>query len=142
MARPTKLTPEIAAGIVALVERCVPPVTAAGAFGVAKSTYYRWLQQGAEIDSTNLPADPIHTEFRENIERAEQQAESILVDLAVRKVKSTRDALDILARRFGGDWRERVEVKVDVRHLLEGLTSDPEELAAAIAEAERLMGTR
>ena len=141
MARPSKLTPALAAGIVSLVEHCVPPVTAAGAFGVNRSTYYRWLQEGAEDPDGIRLADPIKAEFRDSIERAERQAESYLVDIAVKKARSTRDALDILARRFGGDWRERTEVRIDVRHILEGLTNDPAELEAAVREAEHLMGT-
>ena len=142
MARPINLTPEIAAGIVALVERCVPPVTAAGALGVARSTFYRWLQEGGDNPPGNNLARPEYAEFRDAIERAEQQAESILVDIAVHKAKSTSDALAILERRFGGTWRQRIDVKVDVRHILEGLTNNSEELEAAVAEAERLMGMR
>jgi hypothetical protein len=100
------------------------------------------MQEGADIDQTNLPADPIHAEFREAIERAEQQAESILVEIAIHKARTTRDALDILERRFGGQWQQKTEIHVDVRHMLEGLANDPEELEAATAEAERLMGIR
>lgn len=142
MARPTKLTPELMVGIVSLVERCVPPVTAAGAFGVSRTTYFEWLQRADGRAGDDRPSEPIYVEFADAITNAERQAESALVDLAIRKARSTRDALDILARRFGGDWRERIDVKVDVRHLLEGLTSDPEELEAAVLEAERLMGVR
>jgi len=86
-------------------------------------------------------AEPIYQEFAESVAKAERQAESALVDLAIRKARTTRDALDILARRFGGDWREKTEVRIDVRHILEGLTNDPDELEAAVREAERLMGT-
>jgi hypothetical protein len=130
------------AGIVSLVERCVPPVTAAGALGISKATFYRWLQEGADSEDSILPADPIKAEFRESIERAEQQAESYLVNIAMEKARTTADALAILERRFGGVWRQKVEVSVDVRHILEGLTNDPEELSAALAEAERLMRVR
>jgi hypothetical protein len=86
-------------------------------------------------------AEPIYQEFAESVAKAERQAESALVDLAIRKARTTRDALDILARRFGGDWREKTEVRIDVRHILEGLTNDPDELEAAVRVAERLMGT-
>jgi hypothetical protein len=140
MARPTKLTPELLAAIVRQVELCVPPVTAAGAFGVQPSTYYEWIQRGKGTDDRMVEA--IYVEFAEGVASAERQAESALVLLAIHKARTTRDALDILARRFGGDWREKVEVKMDVRHILEGLTSDPDELEAAVAEAERLMGVR
>ena len=64
------------------------------------------------------------------------------MDIAVRKARTTRDALDILARRFGAEWRERVDVSLDVRTVIESLTSDPAEREAAVAEAERLMGIR
>jgi hypothetical protein len=86
-------------------------------------------------------AEPIYQEFAESVAKAERQAESALVGLAIRKARTTRDALDILARRFGGDWREKTEVRIDVRHILEGLTNDPDELEAAVRVAERLMGT-
>ena len=140
MARPSKLTPALAAGIVELIGHCVPPATAAGAFGVARSTYFEWIARGEGTDPQRL-AEPIYQEFAESVAKAERQAESALVDLAIRKARTTRDALDILARRFGGDWREKTEVRIDVRHILEGLTNDPDELEAAVREAERLMGT-
>ena len=142
MARPTKLTPEIMAAIVRQIELCVPPEVAAGAFGVARPTYYQWLQRGrGELEDTR-PAEPIYIQFVDEVERAERQAESTLVMLAVSKARNTQEALMVLERRFGGTWRQKVEVNVDVRHILEGLTNDPDELAAAVAEAERLMSMK
>lgn len=141
MARPTKLTPDLMSAIVRQVALCVPPTTAAGAFGVSTATYYEWIARGKGTDPDRM-VEAIYVEFAEKVAEAERQAESALVMLAIQKARTTRDALDVLERRFGGTWQQKTEIHVDVRHMLEGLATDPEELEAATAEAERLMGIR
>jgi hypothetical protein len=130
------------AAIVRQIELCVPPEVAAGAYGIARPTYYQWLQRGrGELDDTR-PAEPIYIEFVDEVEKAERKAEATLVLLAVQKARTTAEALSVLERRFGGNWRQKTEVHIDVRHILEGLANSPEELDAAVAEAERLMSLR
>ena len=50
MARPTKLTPELATGIVTLIQHGVHPPIAAGAYGVDRITFYEWLARGEGRD--------------------------------------------------------------------------------------------
>lgn len=139
MARPTKLTPELQAAIVKLVQLGVHPHVAAGAMGVQTATFYEWMARGEARDAER-PSVPEYTEFAEAVRRAERESESALVALAVQKARTTADALAVLARRFGDRWRERVDVRVEleaeVRRLAEETGVD---YAEALAEAERIL---
>ena len=106
MPRPTKLTPELSAGIVGLVEHAVHPVVAAASFGVARSTLYEWLERGTAIDPRR-PMEPIYAEFADSMDAAEAKAESALVALALAKARTSADALGILERRYGERWRQQ-----------------------------------
>lgn len=138
MARPTKLTPEIAVGILTLIKNAVHPVAAAEAFGVARSTYYGWIERGLGIDPVR-PMEPIYAEFADAVAQAEAQAESTLVGMAIAKVRTTGDAVMLLERRFQERWQKREEITVNFRREAEKLAAetglDPEEL---MAEAERI----
>lgn len=139
MARPTKLTPEISTGIVTLIQYGVHPSVAAGAFGVDRATFYEWMARGEGRDPVR-PSVPEYVAFADDVRRAEHEAESALVALAVKKIRSTGDALAILARRYGDRWRERVDIRVEleaeVRRLAEESGVD---YAEALAEAERIL---
>lgn len=139
MARPTKLTPEIATGIVTLIEHGVHPVVAAGAFGVERSTLYQWIARGEGTDPLR-PMEPIYAEFADAVRDAEYKAESTLVGLAVAKIKTTADAVMLLERRFRDRWQRTEEVTINIRR-------EAERLAAAsglnaddiVAEAEAIL---
>lgn len=137
MVRPTKLTPEVADGIVELIQKCVHPPIAAGAYGVSDSTYHEWLARGEARDPLR-PADPVFIEFAARVRDAEFQAEAALVALATAKVKTTQDALAILERRYGDRWRQRREVEINIRRLAEKV-ADGMDPAAVVAEAERIL---
>lgn len=139
MARPTTLTPEIATGIVTLIEHAVHPAVAAGAYGVATSTYYQWIARGEGTDPLR-PSEPIYTEFAEMVRDAEYKAESTLVSLAISKVKTTADAVQLLERRFSDRWKRREEMTLNLRREAEriaietGLDADD-----IVAEAEAIL---
>jgi transposase len=141
VARPTKLTPEIHVGIVTLVQYGVHPDVAAGAFGVGKATFFEWIARGEGTDPQR-PSVPEYTAFAEDIRAAEFQAESALITTAVKKIRSTGDALAVAARRFPR-WRERVDIHIEleaeVRKIADELGIDYQE---ALAEAERIMAGR
>ena len=113
MARPTKLTPEIATGIVTLLENAVHPAVAAGAFGVSQSTFYEWIARGEATDPRRL-SDPVYIDFAERVRAAEYQAESALVGLAIAKIKTTADAVLLLERRFRERWQRTEEVTINI----------------------------
>jgi hypothetical protein len=140
MARPTKLKPDVAEAIVRLIEHAVHPEVAAGAFGISYRTYTEWLARGEGREDDDRPAEPIYVEFARDVRAAEYRAESALTGMAVGKIRTTRDALDVLARRFGVRWRERIDVHVEleaeVRRLAEETGVD---YAEALAEAERIL---
>ena len=139
MARPTKLTPEIHVGIVTLVQYGDHPDVAAGAIGVDRGTFFEWMARGEARDPVR-PMVPVYAEFADAIRAAEVQAESALITTAVKKIRTTTDALAIAARRFGDRWRERIDVHVEleaeVRRLSEEMGVD---YAEALAEAERIL---
>lgn len=138
MVRPTKLTPEIATGIVTLIQHGVHPPIAAGAYGVARSTYHEWIARGEDRDPLR-PSEPIYIEFAEAVARAEEQSEAALVHLAVQKVRTTAEALAVLERRFGERWMNRREITVNFRREAEKLAAqtglDADEI---MAEAEKI----
>jgi hypothetical protein len=142
MARPTTLTPETAIGIVTLIEHGVHPVVAAGSFGVARSTYYQWIQRGETIDDS-IPAEPLFVSFADDVRAAEYKAESTLVGLAITKVKTTADAIQLLERRFSERWQRREEVTINLRREAEKIATetglDADEI---VAEAEAILAGR
>jgi pyocin large subunit-like protein len=139
MGRPTKLTPELHAEIIKLVETGVHPFVAAGCFGVAQGTFYEWMARGEGRD-TDRPMEPEYAAFAVAVHTAERRAEAALVALAVAKAKGSGDALAVLARRFGDRWREKIDVRVEleaeVRRIAEESGVD---YAEALAEAERVL---
>ena len=138
MARPTKLTPEVATGIVTLIQHGVHPPVAARAFGVAPATFHEWVARGNERDPQR-PADPLYIEFADDVAKAEQQAEAALVQIAVAKIRTTGDAVLILERRFGERWKDRQELTVNFRREAEKLAAETGLNADEImAEAERI----
>ena len=139
MGRPTKLTPELATAIVTLIQHGVHPPIAAGAYGVDKATFYEWLARGESRDPDRLSV-PEYTEFAERVRRAEHEAESAIVAMAVKKIRTSGDALAVLARRFGERWRERIDVRVELEAEVRRLANETGvDYAEALAEAERIL---
>ena len=73
MARPTKLTPEIQARIVALLRAGNYMETAAAAAGISKQTLYDWLKRGARTKSGQFRG------FLDAVEKATAEAEARMV---------------------------------------------------------------
>jgi hypothetical protein len=126
MGRPSKLTPETAARIVANVEAGNYAETAVQAEGIAVGTFYRWMEQGAKDESGPF------REFREAIVRArataEQHALKIVREGMLHEERGPERAQWYLERtasdRFGR--RDKVVVENAVR----------EELDRALAKLE------
>jgi len=106
--RPTKLTPDVQAAIVALVEVGNYVETAVLASGVTSRTYYNWLERG-EADE-----EP-YAEFFRTIKEAEHKAEKDA--LATAKAGATggvaspgphwTSTMTFLERRFPTKWGKR-----------------------------------
>jgi hypothetical protein len=121
---------------------------AADKANVARRTVYDWLERDAE--------------FRARFAEAEQQALDMLEVEAVRRarvgvdepvyqggrqvgsVRKYSDTLLIFLLKGGrpSKYRERVDVSLDVRGVIERLTDDPGEREAALAEAQRILSER
>ena len=140
MARPSKLTPEIATGIVKLLENAVHPEVAAGAYGVSLTTFYEWVRRGEGREDGDRLMDPVYIEFAQRVSEAEYKAESALVGLAIGKVKTTADAVLLLERRFRDRWQRTEEVTINLRREAEKIAEatglDANEV---FAEAESIL---
>lgn len=99
---------------------------AAKAAGIDRVTHYRWL------------VDPVYAQaFQEAGEDAIDSLEAVARERAF----AGSDVLLIFLLKAArpARYRERVDVVLDVRKEIEKLTSDPDERAAAILEAEAIL---
>lgn len=97
MARPSKLTNEVAERILGVVRLGNRRVTAAQTAGVGEATLYRWLADPR----------PRYREFRESVERAEAEAEAAVVAILRNAMpRNARAAMWFLENR-SSDWRQR-----------------------------------
>jgi hypothetical protein len=141
LGRPTNLTPELAEDIAQAIRRGAKPADAAGAYGVPFGTFHEWMGRGNGQDPLR-PALPLYIEFAEAVHRAEQICKAAIALMAVEKIKTTADAMLFLSRRFPDEWRERVDVRLElqaeVRRLADESGVDYDE---ALAEAERILAS-
>ena len=70
MGRPTKLTPELQADIIEALEHGMHQESAANRAGIAKGTFYNWLERGR-----NEP-DTIYADFLDAVEKARARPEA------------------------------------------------------------------
>lgn len=98
--RRTKLTEDRATKILEALRLGVPQNTAIAYAGIHESTYYRWLQEGAEPDAP----DNVR-EFRESVKaaRAEAEVRSLAVIQNASR-KSWQAAAWFLERGFPQHW--------------------------------------
>lgn len=89
MGRPTKLTPELSAKLVALIEGGMLLEHAAAEVGIHRATLFRWLAEGEKED-----ADELYAEFCDGCERARARAE-----------RAVLDELKMRSEPGAGDWK-------------------------------------
>jgi hypothetical protein len=92
MPRPTKLSTQLQAKIVGLVEAGNYPLTAARAAGLSPATLYRWLRDPR----------PLYRAFRDALDQAEARSEAAAVKKLV--ASDHRGVLAHLERRFPEHW--------------------------------------
>jgi hypothetical protein len=131
MARPTKRSPEIEQAILASLQIGNTREDSALAVGIDRVTLWRWIKEAT---------------FRNAVEKAEAMARQRFVGQIAQAAANGnwQAAAWNLERRDHEHWgrRDRVDMVLDVRKAIEGITSDPAEVEAAVAEAKRLMGVR
>ena len=102
MARPSKLTPEVAERIIAGIRAGNYAEPSARAAGISPATFYRWLKAGEEAKSGAC------REFYEGVKQAEAQAEvEIVARLRKAVPEDWRAGLTILERRYSSRWGRR-----------------------------------
>lgn len=129
MARPSKYTPERVARIVEALAGGNTRGAASAAGGIDQATFDRWMHRFAH--------------FAEAVREAEATAELGYV-ATIKQAADAGDwraALAWLERRRHEDWgrRDKVEIVNSVRELARQMGASPEEEAAAVAEAERVL---
>ena len=121
--RPSAL-PDKRESILALIRVGVSPVVAATSLGVPRTTFIGWMNAG----------------FATEVEQAEAECESSIASLAVARIRTTTDALNFLARRFGERWRETMDLRVDVRREAERIAAETGlDADAILSEAEAIL---
>ena len=142
MGRPTKLTPVVHERVVQAIRAGNYAEAAARAAGISPSTYYRWLERGAEEKRG------IYRDFSDAVEQAEADAE-VHAAAVIRKAMSDdwRAALAYLERRHPERWRRREKLELarddgfeerglDLKKLSEEELRTLEELHRRAAEPE------
>lgn len=130
MARPTKLTPHATERIVAAIKNGSPAQDAAALCGIASTTYYRWMREGADGD------DPAKREFRQRVIEAKAQLKAACVRQVLKaSSKDWKAAAWYLERchpdEFGRrdrvrvDGEQRVKVEVTAQQRLDKIMADP-----------------
>lgn len=114
--RPTKLTPEAHAAIVADVERGNFAETAAQLAGIDRATFFRWMDRGAR-SAADDPDGAIYRDFRAAVTRARAKAEADAVQeirngFADPKTGAER-AQWYLERAHNDRWGRREKVTVE-----------------------------
>lgn len=104
--RPTDLTPERRDKIVQVIRTGSYQQIAAAAAGISTTTFYRWMERGADPNET----DPRYAEFRDAVETAKAEAEAALV-ATIRAAAPTnwQAAAWILERTRPDRYTRRVE---------------------------------
>jgi len=119
-----KLTPEVQEIIVTAIERNLPKNLAAGLAGIAKATFYRWMEQGEAGDQP-------YKDLRDAVIKAEAKGSKTLVN-RIRKAGKKEGLWTANAwmlertqrHEFGaqGDAEERINAKIEkLEKLIEAL---------------------
>lgn len=115
MGRPSKLTPEVHAAIVADIGDKTPAEVAAGSVGITARSYHNWMHRGESSDDEECP----YYQFFHDVTRAKSQATKDLVRNALtgdgpgQGNGPAKCAQWMLERTRGKQFAPRVAVKVE-----------------------------
>ena len=96
--------PELAKGIVKLLEKGMPRVHACAQFRVSEKTFYNWMLKYREALESG-DKDSVYFQFGQSVKEAESHfIERNLSVIQVASIKSWQAAAWLLERRFGNDF--------------------------------------
>ena len=102
MARPSKLSESVQGRIVQAIRAGNYGEQACRAAGISPSTYYRWLERGAEQTNGS------YRDFHDAVRQAEAEAEVHAVAIVRRAMADDwRAAITYLERRYPARWRRQ-----------------------------------
>lgn len=158
--RPRKITPEVTERVVDAILEGAYIETAAGVVGIAKSTLYRWLRKGEELEAIAAehavenelgeeadvyeltdPSDWGYLDFRHAVKSAEYYAELELLRLTKRVAiagGAWQAFITVLERRHPDRWGRRKVIdhtfagELETRTKVELVVPSEEERRAAI----------
>lgn len=131
MGRPTDLTPDLHARIVKAIAAGNYPEVAAESEGIAKRTFYRWMEQGARDDGAE-----IYRQFRQAVTRARARAERKMVRIVrTAAITEPQSAQWYLERSAADRWGRRDKVTVE-NAVRDELTQALAKLEAALSPEE------
>jgi hypothetical protein len=133
MARPTKLTPEIADGIVLAVKTGAPLAVAAQAMGISPATFFDWMAAG-EGRPSKVRGGPRYSEFSDRVRRAEAEVHLLTIGTVRTAVVggNWKAAQAWMRMRWANHYAERTEVSgpdggaipLEIAGILGGMTDD------------------
>jgi len=109
--RRTRLTPDVAERIVALVRDGAPLSVAAVGAGVPERTFWEWMSRGEGRDPQR-PVTPLYAEFAQRVRQAEAEVHAKTVEVVYRAATAGewRAAIAMLRLRWARYYAERLEV--------------------------------
>lgn len=120
--RPTKLTAKLQTEICDLIARGVPSDDAAVSVGIARRTFFQWLERGKD-------EEPLYAEFQLAVDEAFAVFHVSTVGQAV---ANPANAMSILEKRFPKAWgrtdRHHIDLNVTQRPMLDPSKYTVEEL--------------
>jgi len=122
--RRSKLTREVQEKITRVIRAGNYAYIAAEYAGISQTTFYRWLEQGAEQKRGR------YREFREAVKAAEREAEIHAVATIQQHMgKNWQAAMTFLERKFPQRWGRRLDVTSDGHEIgkFEVVIVDPKE---------------
>lgn len=123
MSRTTILTPELQAGIIALIASGVRHKDAAEAMGIGYATFKVWLARGEDTHPSK-PSEPVYVAFAEAVREATARVKATLQARAIAAARTTEEFLKVLKAFYPDEWSDRMELTVNVRREAEKLAAE------------------
>lgn len=122
MARPTRLTPDVAAKCLEALSAGMTEEQAARAAGIGVSTFYRWKQRGAlaaenweSLSPTQRSTEGPFREFQEAVSRAWDEAHVVLAQAVMAAAVPHEETVTTVTERRRADGRSETVTTTRVR---------------------------
>jgi hypothetical protein len=111
MGRPCLLTREVQDKIIAAISLGSYIDIACRAAGIARSSFYYWMEKGIDDPEANYVASPLYRNFRAAVLEAEAVAEVRLLAQAQKGGPQSSAAMMVMSRRWRERWAETIKTE-------------------------------